>query len=248
MYLSLAGEAERWLENFSKAKKELKLSNTELVICPSAIFLDQFAKKNKSKTIFIGAQNCVWENKGAFTGEISPTMLSSSGIKYVILGHSERRKYFSENDEIVSRKIMAALKAGLKPVVCVGVDDDQKRRGKTMEVVLGQLNGCLGEVGSGKIENIIICYEPVWAISANKPKSPPSSDEIMTARLIIKKFLVKKYGEKIAERVRIIYGGSVDSKNIQEVCIDSGMKGGLVGSAGTIPYELVKITKLMDKE
>ncbi len=246
MYLSLAGEVERWLENFSKAKKDLKLKNTELVICPPAIFLDQFSKKNKSKTIFVGAQNCVWENKGAFTGEISPTMLSSSGIKYVILGHSERRKYFGENDEMISQKISAVLRAGIKPIICIGEDGDQRRKGLTMEVVLGQLSNCLIEIGPGKIENVIICYEPIWAISANKPKFPPTSADIMTARLLIKKFLVKKYGEKTAERVRIIYGGSVDSKNVQEVCIDSGMKGALIGSASTIPHELKKITKLMD--
>ena len=247
MYISLAGEAERWLENFSKAKKDLKLSNTELVICPPAIFLDQFAKKNKSKTVFIGAQNCVWENKGAFTGEISPTMLSSSGIKYVILGHSERRKYFGENDEVVSHKMSAVLRAGVKPIVCIGEDAEQRKRGKTMEAVLKQLDGCLAEIGPGKIEDVILCYEPVWAISANNPTNPPTSDDVMSARLLIKKFLVKKYGERVADRVRIIYGGSIDSKNVDSVCVDSGMKGGLVGHASAIPHELVKIARLMDR-
>ncbi len=246
MYLALVGDVDRWLDNFSKAEKDLAFKNVELVICPPSIFIEKFINKIESKTVSVGAQNCFWENKGAFTGEISPAMLSSMGARYVILGHSERRNYLGENNEIISHKILTALKSGLKPIVCVGEDREQRKRGMTMEVILTQLDECLGGVSQGRMEDVVICYEPVWAISANNPVAPPTSDDVMSARLLIKKFLVKKYGEKVAERVRIIYGGSIDSKNVGDVCVDSGMKGGLIGHASTIPHELVKIATLMD--
>ena len=247
MYLSLAGESERWIENFLKFKKNFDFNNTELVICPPFVFLESFLSKVKSENIFIGAQNCFWENKGAFTGEISPMMLSSMGVKHVILGHSERRNYLGEDNKIISHKISIALKNGLKPIVCIGENIQEKTKGLTMRVVLRQLEECLLEVSRSRIEDVILCYEPVWAISANNPIAPPTSDEIMSARLLLKKFLVKKYGEKIAEKVRIIYGGSINGKNVNEVCVDSGMKGGLVGSAGSIPYEILKIVKSVDE-
>jgi triosephosphate isomerase len=168
-------------------------------------------------------------------------MLKSVGAQYVILGHSERRKYFGETNKQIALKVERVFKNRMIPVICIGENKEEKEQDLTMQVILNQLNEILEKVGRGNIEKTILCYEPVWAISSNNPKTPPTSNEIMEARLLIKKFLIKKYGKLAAERVQIIYGGSVDQKNVEETCLISGMEGALVGSCSTKPYDFVKI-------
>jgi triosephosphate isomerase len=170
-------------------------------------------------------------------------MVKNFGREYVILGHSERRRFFCENDQEINLKIIAALKNGLRPILCVG---DREQNSRSASVVIGQLKNCLEDVSGSKIENIVICYEPVWAISSNKPDHLPTTNETMSARLIIKKFLVEKYGAKAASKVMIIYGGSVDAKNVEEICVDSGMDGALVGRESLTPHEFVKITEIIN--
>lgn len=246
MYLATKTEIDQWLSVFSKAKKGVGLQGTKIVLCPSNLFLEGMMEKNKNNFIGFGTQDIFWENKGAYTGQVSPTMAHSVGADYVIVGHSERRIHLGETDEVIAKKIQAATNWGMRPILCVGENAQQKKRDMLMDVVLSQLRKCLAPVTKGKIEKIIICYEPVWAISANKPDHLPTVNEIMGAKLLIRKFLVEKYGKNVAQRVRIIYGGSVDSKNIKNVCIDPGMDGVLVGKASTLPYELIRISQQIE--
>lgn len=241
-------DLEHWFTSFHKAQKDLKLKKTSLVLCPPDIYLDRFSSQFKSGSIDLGIQNCFWVEKGAFTGETSPVAAHSLlGANYVILGHSERRRFLGETDEMVALKIKTALKARLRPVVCIGENEEQKKNDLLMEVVLKQLKNCLSQVSRGLIEEVILCYEPVWAISANHPDHMPSSNEIMGAKLLIRKFLLENYGANAAKRTKIIYGGSVDVANVEEVVAQSGMDGALIGSASLRPYDLVKIAQTIDQ-
>lgn len=238
-------ERERYFEMFKKELAGKRLKNIQFILCPPAIHLEAF-KKLKSKKTAIGAQNIFWERVGSFTGEISPSMIKNLGADYTIIGHSERRRYFNEKDEEIGLKILAALKAGLIPILCVGEDNSSQMNDAA--VIVKKLEKCLKNINRAKIENVVVCYEPVWAISSNNPDHLPTANEIMSARLLIKKFLVGKYGIKISEKVKIIYGGSVDAKNVKEVCVDPGMDGVLVGRESLTPYEFIKIAEIINND
>ncbi|MFA7208930.1 MAG: triose-phosphate isomerase [Parcubacteria group bacterium] len=243
MNLLSISEREAYLKRLSVLLSGKKFSDTEIVLCAPFVHLEGF-KKWKNKKVKRGAQNMFFEDKGSFTGEISPVMLRNFDCEYVILGHSERRKYIRENDQDVNLKVISSLKNGIKPILCVGEDADQKKEGT--DIVVEQLQNCLDGVSKWKIENVIICYEPVWAISSNNPDHLPTTNEVMGARLVIKKFLVAKYGPKITEKVKIIYGGSVAPDNTEAICVDSGMDGALVGKESLAPSSLIKIVGIID--
>lgn len=236
-------EREHYLNLLKKELKGKKLKNSQIVLCVPTIHLEGFGKA-KIKKIALGAQNMFWEEKGSYTGEISPKMLANFNCEYVIVGHSERRRYFCERDEEINLKIISALKNGIKPILCVGEDAQQK--GEGMRIVAKQLENCLKDVSRGKIEKVVICYEPVWAISSNNPDYLPTTNEIMSAKLFIKKFLVGKYGAKISQKVKIIYGGSVCAKNARETCLESGMDGALVGKESLTAHQFVKIASVIN--
>jgi len=248
MKLSSKTEVDNWVRNFTRAAGNEEVKNVETIFGVPNLFVGSFSELVKRDDFSLSAQNCFWEDEGAFTGEISPKMLKSMNVDYVILGHSERRKYFNETNSEIAKKLERVLKNRLNPIICIGENKEEKDNDQTMEVVLDQLNEILSEVGRGNIEKVIICYEPVWAISANNPENPPTSNEIMEARLLIKKFLTKKYGESTAKRVKVIYGGSVDQNNVQETCLDSGMEGALVGSCSTKPYDFIKLIQKFDEK
>jgi len=235
-------EREQYFKLFKKELALKKFKKAELILCPPVIHLESFIKV-LGKKIRIGAQNIFWERQGSYTGEISPAMIKNFGGEYVILGHSERRRYFCEEDSEINLKMTAALRAGLKPILCVGEKD---QRGNSLAVVASQLKKCLEGINSTKIENITICYEPVWAISSNKPDHLPTANDVMSARLSIKKFMVEKYGKKVADKIRIIYGGSVNAMNVKDVCIESGMEGALIGRESLAPYEFLKIAEIIN--
>ena len=241
MNLLNAQERDRYLAGMDKELKKTKLKNTEIVLCPPFVHLEAFGKWKKSK-VALGAQDMFPEPKGSYTGAISPVMLKNCGCEYVIVGHSERRRYFAENNHEINLKVLAALKNGLVPILCVGENSGQEMA----QVILGQLRDCLEGVNRAKIEKVVICYEPVWAISSNNPNHMPTTNEIMGAKLLIRKFLVGKYGIKIAEKVRIIYGGSVAADNVDAVCINSDMGGALVGRESLSPHEFLKIAHSID--
>lgn len=242
MNLLSVEEREKYLDWMKKELTGKKFEQTEIVLCPPFVHLEAFAKI-KSKKVNLGAQNVCIESKGSYTGEVSPLMLKNIGCEYVIIGHSERRKYFGESDEEVNMKMAVALKAGLNVVLCVGETKKEREDGRAMEVTTRQLEGALFNINRSKAEHIIVVYEPVWAVGSDEV---PTANEIMEARLIIKKILVNLFGKKYAEQVAILYGGSVNAKNAGQVCVESGMDGALIGRESLLPNELVKIAGIID--
>ncbi len=242
MNLNLKFELDSWLKNFVLTKKGMRVEKTKLVLCPNFTQISLFAGKIKANWVRIGAQNCSWETKGRFTGEVSPVAISSAGGEYVILGHSERREHFQETNLQIAQKAENALKNNLNVILCVG----EMKRGDGAVETKKQLKEIFGGISRTRAEKIVVCYEPVWAISGNNPGVLLNSNEIMEAKLIIKKFLVESFGRGMAERMKIIYGGSVSPLNFKEFCLDSGMDGALVGNASLSPVELLKMVKVVE--
>ena len=240
--LSLA-ERERYFESFKKEMSGKRLKNIQIALCPPAVHLEAF-RKIKSKRVILGAQNIFWERAGAYTGEISPSMAKNMGADCVILGHSERRRYFCEKGEEINLKIKAALKVGIAPIICVGENEVEKSSGQILRVVTRQVREALADVSRIKAEQLIIAYEPVWAIGTD---IIPSANEIMEAKLLIRKILVDIFEKKYANAVRIIYGGSVNFKTAKETCVDPGMDGVLVGRESLAPYEFIKIAEIINQ-
>lgn len=179
----------------------------------------------------LGAQNSFWENEGAFTGEVSPTMLAKLGVSYVILGHSERRTHFGETDEMVNRRVRAVMTAGMSPVICVGETLEQREGGSTEQVVLGQVRGGLASLSSG-LGSINIAYEPVWAIGTGHNAAPDDAGSVCE---LIRNELESSHGVDVAESVRILYGGSVNAGNIKGFMAKRHVDGALVGGASLDP-------------
>jgi triosephosphate isomerase (TIM) len=207
----------------------------EIVACPPFISLAAVKEALSGSQIQVGAQNLFYEEKGAFTGEISALMLSSL-CRYVILGHSERRQYFQETDEIVSRKIKAAMDHHLKPILCVGENLDQYEAGQTAEVVSRQIKGSLSGIDS--IDSLSVAYEPIWAIGTGKAATGSQANRTIQ---LIRGLLEKQYGGPAAEKTRILYGGSVTAANIAEFIGQSDIDGGLVGGASLKAPEFLSI-------
>ena len=233
---------------FGEIKKNTKgIGSAETVICPPFIYLSDI--KRLSSNIKLGAQNCFFENKGAFTGEISPLMFKNLGVEYVILGHSERRKYFGETDEMIGKKLIAAMKVKLKPILCIGETKEEREEEKTAEILKTQLKNALTPVASCQlpVASLIVAYEPIWAIGTGNSCLPA---EAMSNLLFIKKQLMKyrEIGAKPISRnrretIKILYGGSVNSKNAKDY-IDAGFDGLLVGGASLKAKEFGRIVKL----
>lgn len=242
MNLVSPAERERYFQSFKKEWGERKDKEAEIVLCPPSVHLEAFSKL-KRKKLSIGAQNIFWERSGSFTGEISPSMAKNAGAEFVICGHSERRKYFKENDEEVNLKVKASLRIGLIPIICVGETKQEKDGGKTFSIISGQIKKALAEVSRTKAEQIILAYEPVWAVGSD---TIPTSYEIMQVRVLIKKILVGMFEKKYADKVRILYGGSVNAKTAGETCVEPGMDGVLVGRESLAPYEFLKIAEIIN--
>jgi triosephosphate isomerase (TIM) len=235
-------ERERYFKLFEKELAEKDFSKTQIVLCPTFVHLEAF-KKWKDKRIKLGAQNMFPEAKGSFTGEVSPVMLRSLGCEYVILGHSERRRYFSETDEEINLKVAAALKHSLIPVICVGETKVQRDEHRILEIITEQVTQTLTKISRTKAGQIVIAYEPVWAVGSDLA---PTSHEIMEAKVLIRKILVGLFGKKYAEEVRILYGGSVKTYTTRQLCMDPGMDGVLVGRESLLPYDFLKIAQIID--
>jgi len=201
------------------------VKGVEKVICPPFVFLALAREALAGSTIKVGAQNVFWEEKGAFTGEVSPPMLADL-CQYVIIGHSERRKYFGETDETVNRRLRAALAHGLLPIFCIGETAEERQGGRTEEVLLRQVRGGLAdiEIASG----FVVAYEPVWAIGTGVPATGEMANETIA---LIRRELTALYGSEVAEAARIQYGGSVDGANIAEFMAQPEIDGALVGGA-----------------
>ncbi len=236
-------EFDRYLDMLEKELKGKEFEKTEIVVCPPVIYLQKLVDR-KFAQVKAGAQDVFWERQGAYTGQVSAGMIKSIGAGYAIVGHSERRIYFGENEEIINLKLKAVLKNGLNAILCVGESAEERKKNQTSQILKKQLKGSLAGVSAGKLEYINIAYEPIWAVGTDKL---PASDEILEAKIIIKKILAEIYSIKSAEKIRLLYGGSVKSQCVKEVCLDPAMDGALVGRESLVPYELVKIAKMIDE-
>ncbi len=227
---------------FNSLKKRLKsVRKVEVVICPPFVYLSSF--KFQVSSFRLGAQDCFWEDKGPYTGEVSPQMLKDMGCRYVIVGHSERRQVFKETDEMVNEKIKKILKTKLRPIFCIGETEEEKKAGKTFQVLEREIKKGLDKVSKKDIEKVIIAYEPIWAIGTEKACE---ENEVMTIALFIKKLMSRLYNKKVADNIRILYGGSVDSKNAPDYLRESKMQGLLVGGASLNSKEFIKIIRSLN--
>lgn len=211
-----------------------KVTDVDIVIAPPFTALSAAAEEIKDTNIQLAAQDIFWEEKGAYTGEISPLMLLDTACKHVIVGHSERRQYFSEDDVIINRKIKAAKKAGLGVIFCVGESIEERESGKTFEVIKREIESGLAEVDS---ENLVVAYEPIWAIGTGKTATIEQAQEV---HAYIRKMLGNLYGNK-AEDIRILYGGSVTPDNVDSLMACKDVNGALVGGASLKPESFAKI-------
>jgi triosephosphate isomerase len=204
------------------------MTDVEIVVCPPFTTLGAVVEAAAGSNIGVGAQNIHWAENGAFTGEISADMLKTSGVKYVIIGHSERRQYFGETDETVNKRLGAALAAGLIPIVCIGELLEEREAGKTEEVLSTQIRGGLANVSAEDAAKIVIAYEPVWAIGTGKTATPEMAQ---AAHAFIRAELAAMFGTETAEAMRIQYGGSMKPANARELVAQKDIDGGLIGGA-----------------
>ena len=210
----------------------------EAVICAPAIILRDLVKR--CEVIHVGAQNMNENVSGAYTGEISPVMLKDTKVEYVILGHSERRAYYNETDEKINAKIARALEYDLKPIVCVGEVLEERENGTTNDVLKKQVTKAFNGIVISNPENVVIAYEPVWAIGTGKSATSSQAEE---ACKFIRGVLADIYGEEISDKIRILYGGSVNIKNVEELMSMPNIDGGLVGGASLKEAEFVTLCK-----
>ncbi len=231
----LPNEAIKFIEELTPLVKE---TNNEVILCVPYIDLFYGLLTAQGTNIKIGAQNMHFEETGAYTGEVSGKMLKSIGVEYVIIGHSERRQYFNETDETVNKKIKTAFENELKPIVCVGETLEQREEGKTEEVITKQTELALQGLTNEQVENTIIAYEPIWAIGTGKTATAEDANNSIKA---IRNKISEIYGQNVAERVIIQYGGSVKSANAKELFEMSDIDGGLVGGASLKSEEFAKI-------
>ena len=231
----LPNEAINFIEELTPLVKN---TQNEVILCVPYIDLFYALLNVQGTNIKIGAQNMHWEEKGAYTGEVSPQMLKSIGVEYVIIGHSERRQYFAETDETVNKKIKSALANELKSIVCVGETLEQREKGITENIITTQVEKAFEGIDSSDLDKVIIAYEPIWAIGTGKTAT---KEDANTTIIQIRKKLAEMYGQNEADRVIIQYGGSVKSSNAKELFEMSDIDGGLVGGASLKADEFSKI-------
>ena len=219
------------VELIEALKKIEVTSGAEVVVCPMTACLCAAAGALKDSKIKLGAQNVHFEDKGAFTGECNAATLKELGVEYVIIGHSERRQYFAETDETVNKRTLKALEAGLKPIVCVGESLEQKQQGITNEIVCLQTKVALLGVTAEQLKDLVIAYEPVWAIGTGLTATPEDANNTIRA---IRGAVEEVFGAEAAQSLRILYGGSMNDKNAHDLMAQSDVDGGLIGGASLV--------------
>ena len=211
-----------------KAVAAFDPAEVDIVVCPPFTTLAEVRPVIAGTKIKLGAQNVHWAESGAFTGEISAAMLKEAGVEYVIIGHSERRQYFGETDETVNKRLLAALKAGLKPIVCIGESQAEREGGKTEEVLRRQVRGGFAGIDAAEMAKIVVAYEPVWAIGTGLTATPAMAEE---THAFVRSELAAMFGADCAAKVRIQYGGSMKASNARELVAQPDIDGGLIGGA-----------------
>ena len=217
-----------------------KLTDVDVVVCPPFTALESVAKAVDGSTVKLGAQNMHHEANGAYTGEISAAMLRALFATHVILGHSERRTYFAENDAFINKKVLAALKNQLRPILCVGETLAERESGSTLKVVQTQLEAGREGVSKELATSVVIAYEPVWAIGTGKVATTEQAQEV---HAFIRSLLTKLFGEAVAQKVRILYGGSMKPSNAPELLAQKDIDGGLIGGASLESRSFVDLIK-----
>ncbi|KZN97380.1 triose-phosphate isomerase [Aeribacillus pallidus] len=238
------------LEEAKSFVKEVKSlvppqDKVDSVICAPALFLGQLVELAEGSELKIGAQNMHFDESGAYTGEISPVALADIGVDYVIIGHSERREMFAETDETVNKKVLAAFKHELTPIVCVGESLAEREAGKTNEIVGDQVKKALAGVDASAVKNIVIAYEPIWAIGTGKSSSPEDANEVCAH---IRGVIADIYSDDVANEVRIQYGGSVKPENIKDFLNQPEVDGALVGGASLEPRSFLQLLEAGQNE
>ncbi|GBG09060.1 triose-phosphate isomerase [Paenibacillus agaridevorans] len=223
---------------FAEVKGKAEVAGVESVICAPFTALPALVEAAKGTTIAIGAQNVHFEDNGAFTGEISGLMLKDLGVKYVIIGHSERRAYFGETDEIVNKKTAAAFKHGLTPIVCVGEKLEEREAGATKEVCKVQTEGAFQGLSAEQAAEVVVAYEPIWAIGTGKSSTSEDAQDVIG---YIRSVIAGLYDEAVAAKVRIQYGGSVKPNNVSEYLGQADIDGALVGGASLEPASYIAL-------
>jgi len=201
--------------------------NADLLICVPAVHLADMSKLVKDSPLYLGAQDAHWEEKGAFTGEVSAAMLPDYQVSYLLVGHSERREMFADSDERVAKKFAAALKNGLKPILCIGESLEQREQGDTLNVLKNQCQAVIDQVGIEAFANACIAYEPIWAIGTGQTATPAQAQEIHAE---LRGWLAQM-DAKIAQNIQILYGGSMNAANAEELLAQPDIDGGLIGGA-----------------
>jgi len=228
------GETKEFLDNFIPLVKDT--TDVDIVVAPPFTALDAASQKMKGTNVQLSSQDIFFEEKGAYTGEVAPGMLLDAGCRYAIIGHSERRQYFFEDDVIVNRKVKAAKKAGLGVIFCCGESLEEREAGKTFDVIKREVEAGLAEVSA---EDLVVAYEPIWAIGTGKTATTEQAQEV---HAFIRKVLHNLYGDK-ANGIRILYGGSVTPDNVDSLMACADVNGALVGGASLKPDSFAKIVK-----
>ena len=217
----------------------------DVVVCVPFVNIPAALKAFKDLRISVGAQNMFYEKSGAYTGEVSADMLKDLGVKYVIIGHSERRQYFGETDFTVNKKVLAALEAGLHPIICVGESLEQRELGVTMDLIAYQVKAALAGVPADKMRHVVIAYEPLWAIGTGRTATAEQAGEVCEG---IRTIVRKLYGARVARSVTIQYGGSMNAKNAAELLAQPDVDGGLIGGAALKAPDFVEIVNAANQE
>lgn len=225
--------------------KDEVMGEQQIIVCPPYIHLSAISQLAKShKNVSVGAQNCHQADSGAFTGEVSASMLRSIGVEYVIIGHSERRQYFAESDSLLAEKVNSVLKNQLNPIFCIGETLDERNQNSHFDVIKRQLVEGLFHLEESEFQKVILAYEPVWAIGTGLTATPEQAQEIHE---FIRKEVANKYGNDIAESISILYGGSCNPKNAAELFAKPDIDGGLIGGASLKSRDFVDIIKSFGK-
>ena len=238
-----ASETKRFAEELKRLLPRTKWC--DVVVCVPAVNIPAAMKAFKDLRVSVGAQNVFYEKSGAYTGEVSADMLKDLGVKYVIIGHSERRQYFGETDFTVNKKVIAALEAGLHPIICVGETLDQRELGVTMEFISYQLKAALAGVTPEDMRRVVIAYEPVWAIGTGKTATAQQAAEVCT---FIRSTIRHLYGARIARSVTVQYGGSMKPANAAELLAQPDIDGGLIGGAALDAGQFVDIINAANQD
>ncbi len=231
-------EADELLYNISEKLTEKPVEDVQVIVCPPSVYMEIATDFAEESDLKIGAQNVSQYVSGAYTGEISVEMLSSIDVEYCIVGHSERRKYFGETSEMLANKVNNLLEYGIEPIFCVGEQLAEREAGTHFELVKEHITEGLFHLSEGEFSNVVIAYEPVWAIGTGKTATPDQAQEM---HAFIRSLITEKYGEEISEQTSILYGGSCNAKNAKELFANKDVDGGLIGGAALVAEDFIAI-------